>query len=162
LTVKKFWMIPINSKLPKIAMDVRLLVHIFSIKVKILMLTLFTLNLILKELCLITPVYWLLYSIYWLSIQQICFIIVVEFIWSVCGPNELGLKRYIHTYSDDFISIYVHILCIFRIYRREQKIVFKTFKEKERHHPRGRQPDSSMTGMRTSGLRVRIRRYHNI
>jgi hypothetical protein len=30
------------------------------------------------------------------------------------------------------ISIYVHILCIFRRYRREQKIVFKTFKERKR------------------------------
>jgi hypothetical protein len=56
----------------------------------------------------------------------------VEFIWFVCGPNELGLKRCIHTYSDDLISIYVHILCIFRRYRREQKIVFKTSKERKR------------------------------
>jgi hypothetical protein len=56
----------------------------------------------------------------------------VEFIWSVCGPNELWLKRCIHTYSDDLISIYVHILCIFRRYGREQKIVFKTFKERKR------------------------------
>jgi hypothetical protein len=42
----------------------------------------------------------------------------VEFKWSVCGPNELGVKRYIHTYSDDLISIYVYILCIFRRYKR--------------------------------------------
>jgi hypothetical protein len=56
----------------------------------------------------------------------------VEFIWSLCGPNELGLKMFIRTYSDDFISIYVHILCIFSRYRREQKRVFKTFKERKR------------------------------
>jgi hypothetical protein len=55
---------------------------------------------------------------------------IVEFIWSVCGWNELELKKCIHTYSDDLISIYVHILCIFRTYKREQKIVFKTFKER--------------------------------
>jgi hypothetical protein len=55
----------------------------------------------------------------------------IEFIWSVCGPNELGLKRCIRTYLDDLISIYVHILCIFRRYKREQKIVFKTLKKRE-------------------------------
>jgi hypothetical protein len=56
----------------------------------------------------------------------------VEFIFFVCGPNEFELKRFIHTYSDDLISIYVHILCIFRKYKRKQKIVFKTFKERKR------------------------------
>jgi hypothetical protein len=82
----------------------------------------------------------------------------VEFIWSICGPNKLGLKRCIHTYSDDLIFIYVYILGIFRRYRREQKIVFKTFKERNR----GRRPGSSMTGVRTSGLCARIRRDHDI
>jgi hypothetical protein len=56
----------------------------------------------------------------------------VEFIWSVCEPNELGLERCIRIYSDDLIYIYVHILCIFKRCRREQKIVFKTFKERMR------------------------------
>jgi hypothetical protein len=55
----------------------------------------------------------------------------VEFIWFMCGPNELGQKRCIRTYSDDLISIYVHILCIFRRYSREQKIVFKTLRERD-------------------------------
>jgi hypothetical protein len=45
----------------------------------------------------------------------------VEFIWSVCEPNELRLKMCIRTYSDDLISIYVYILCIFRRYKRNTK-----------------------------------------
>jgi hypothetical protein len=45
----------------------------------------------------------------------------VEFIWFLCGPNELELKKCIRIYSDDRISIYVHILCIFSRYRRDTK-----------------------------------------
>jgi hypothetical protein len=40
-------------------------------------------------------------------------VVSVEFIWFERGLNELKMKRCIRIYSDDLISIYVHILCIF-------------------------------------------------
>jgi hypothetical protein len=55
---------------------------------------------------------------------------MVEFIWFICGSNRLGLKRYTCTYSYDLISIYVHVLCIFIRYSREQKRVFRTLKKR--------------------------------
>jgi hypothetical protein len=85
----------------------------------------------------------------------------VEFIWSVCGPDmNLGWKGAFASIQM-ISSLFMFIYCVYLEDTEEnRKIVFKTFNE--RHHPRERQSGSSMTRVRTSGLRARIRRDHNI
>jgi hypothetical protein len=97
----------------------------------------------------------------------------VKFIWSVCGPNELELKRCICTpigWKCVFtpiqacdISIYIYIwidalyLCV-----RNNITEQKHLERKKEYHPRGRWSSSSMMGVWTSGLRTRIWRSRGI